>query len=1272
MIQALDYQTDKLLGEIDNEPNESPVFWGELHRKKLKNNEETFDFTMQANVKEAEHFSKRNRVIIPDEEPGLFLEFIILETYQSSSSRIKEVRSIASYTELAKLKILDPGTYEGQTAHSIGSTIVAGTGWQVGTVEYSGIRKVEFAEYISSLKALRQVAALFGLELRFRIVTKGNRVLGRYVDMVKRVGIDTKKEIELGKDLINITRKENHDVITALIALGPEKEDGTRLVVTVEDKEALQRWGKEGKHLYDLYSPETDDLEMTEARLTELANQELQKRINTVVQYEADAASVEHIFGYEHEKVRLGDTNRIKDPFFSPPLYLEARVIQVDRGLTDKSRKKYYLGEFIEYKEEDVMKTYKALKAILLQKASSQDVQAVKQYMEDNEDKWSKYLYTWIMFADSDTGDNISSNPVGKDYMGIAYNKETDAPSTDPTLYTWKKITGDQGIPGAPGEDGQPTYIWLKYADTPVTGMSDNPDGKAYMGVAYNKTTQQESTAYGDYTWSYIKGEKGDTGATGPQGPQGLRGLQGPEGDQGIQGPPGQDGQPSFTHIAYANNATGTSGFSVSDPNRTYIGVYVDNSPTDSTDPTKYKWTLIKGAKGDQGVPGTPGTDGQTPYFHTAWANNSTGTSGFSTTVSEGKSYIGTYTDYASADSTDPAKYDWVLISIDESSWMAGVYKNIQLASSSAFPLFSDITNKEPDVSTIVKDNSNLIPPEWNWEYFIAHFKTSVYSSVDKTINFSAVAIDDTITIYVNGTIEAMATGGEVISLPLRSGWNRIDILFYEHLGGQTTNISPTISSLVDGMSFRAGEQGSKGDTGATGPKGETGPQGIPGPKGADGVQLYTWLKYADSPTSGMSDGPSGKKYMGLAYNKTSPNESSNYADYSWSLIEGPQGPTGPQGSQGVPGPTGPNGQPTYTWIKYATSASGANMSDSPTGKTYIGIAYNKTTQTESTNAADYTWSLIQGPQGPQGNTGATGPTGPQGPAGKDGIAHMGTSAPSNPATNATWFKTNTSGQVIGIYKYSGGAWVESKMIADVLNVLKLSTLSADLGTVTAGHIQGVSMNLANGKFIVDSYGNVIFAGKVSTVEDLNVGDNIYLGDQNKSGVRRTLYFNNGANISGGDGIFGGDVSVNADQFKINSSYLQMDGYNFNYDGSIEAGLDMMVGRKLYASDINTEGFITAALRNAWVNYGGAFYPAGYMKDPMGFVHLRGLIRSGYSASAPFTLPAGMRPSSEILLPCLTYNNTIGRIAIKTNGDVVIDASSTWTSLNVAPFKAEQ
>ncbi|WP_337969744.1 siphovirus ReqiPepy6 Gp37-like family protein, partial [Virgibacillus salexigens] len=131
---------------------------------------------------------------------------------------------------------------------------------------------------------------------------------------------------------------------------------------------------------------------------------------------------------------------------------------------------------------------------------------------------------------------------------------------------------------------------------------------------------------------------------------------------------------------------------------------------------------------------------------------------------------------------------------------------------------------------------------------------------------------------------------------------------------------------------------------------GPGGPQGIPGPPGENGQTLYTWLKYADSPTSGMSDSPDGKEYIGLAYNKTTPTESTNYNDYTWAKTKGPQG---------VPGEPGKDGEPRYTWVKYADDKNGNGMADSPENKRYLGLAYNKSTATESNDPADYNWSPL-------------------------------------------------------------------------------------------------------------------------------------------------------------------------------------------------------------------------------------------------------------------------------------------------------------------------
>ncbi|MEK5521878.1 MULTISPECIES: tail fiber domain-containing protein [Heyndrickxia] len=124
-------------------------------------------------------------------------------------------------------------------------------------------------------------------------------------------------------------------------------------------------------------------------------------------------------------------------------------------------------------------------------------------------------------------------------------------------------------------------------------------------------------------------------------------------------------------------------------------------------------------------------------------------------------------------------------------------------------------------------------------------------------------------------------------------------------------------------------------------------------------------------------------------------------------------------------------------------------------------------------NANQNQWVTMKGDKGDKGDKGETGP------AGKDGIAYMGTTAPNNPATNSTWFQTDSTGKVIAIKKWTGSAWTTSKMDADTLSVGELSALSADLGKVTAGNITGVTMNLAGGKFVVDSDGNVTVKGKI-------------------------------------------------------------------------------------------------------------------------------------------------------------------------------------------------
>ena len=221
-------------------------------------------------------------------------------------------------------------------------------------------------------------------------------------------------------------------------------------------------------------------------------------------------------------------------------------------------------------------------------------------------------------------------------------------------------VDGKLGTPGTPGRDGRTPYVHTAWANnsTGTDGFSlDSSINKLYIGI-YTDFEPNDSTDPTNYKWTLIKGEKGDKG---DRGATGLQGLQGPKGDQGIPGVKGADGKTQYTHIAYADNATG-GGFSQTDQTKAYIGMYQDFNATDSTNPTAYRWTKWKGSDGAQGIPGPKGADGKTPYLHLAYATNATGTQGFSVTDSTNKTYIGQYTDFTQNDSTDPTKYKWTLI----------------------------------------------------------------------------------------------------------------------------------------------------------------------------------------------------------------------------------------------------------------------------------------------------------------------------------------------------------------------------------------------------------------------------------------------------------------------------------------------------------------------------------------------------------------------------------------------------------------------------------
>lgn len=311
--------------------------------------------------------------------------------------------------------------------------------------------------------------------------------------------------------------------------------------------------------------------------------------------------------------LELGDVVRIQDDGYEPPLILTARVIEKEISITNPSSNKTKFSNFVEKESQlasdlisDMLRLYDESIPYEIQLATSNGV-AFKNGV-----------------GESVLTPSLQKN--GKDYEAVYFYKN-----------------GDSLIEIGPS-------LTVKASDF---NHVLNVTVEAYLNEELVASTQISFTDTED-------GADGKDGLPGPQGPPGIDGLQGPRGEQGIPGPAGADGKATYTHIAYALDETGTTGFSVSDnTGKTYIGMYVDDNIIDSNDPKKYKWNLIKGADGARGIQGPAGADGKTPYWHVAYANSSDGTVDFSVSDSANKRYIGQYTDYDAIDSSDPKKYRW-------------------------------------------------------------------------------------------------------------------------------------------------------------------------------------------------------------------------------------------------------------------------------------------------------------------------------------------------------------------------------------------------------------------------------------------------------------------------------------------------------------------------------------------------------------------------------------------------------------------------------------
>ena len=1113
---------------MDNAHKKAMHYWGDELHEYLQGAANTYTFTVNAKHPDAEHITVGNKVAFTHKGRSYYLNIV-------NTDQTEKTITAAAWSLSFELINEDAGEYKAGKAMSFEEYLAvfdAERTLKLGLNEVSDKRITnEWTGTTTVLKRLFSLANVFSAEIEFETVLNSDYSLKEIVLNVYRKHSDTdsgvgeyRNDIVLryGKGITGIRKTTDAEKLYTCIQ--PTGKDG--LTINGLDKKEYDASGrleyftdgaiirapqardrfpsnivnKEDAYILMRKEYDTDNKD----KLYSMALSDLKTASEPVVTYEVD--------GYFD--TNIGDTVRMQDQEWTPVLYLQARVSEQVRSLTNPKTAKTV---FTNYKE-----------------LTSEISDSLLQRMQDliNKNK----VYTCSISTNNGI---IFKNGIGSTTL-TAYAYDNGVDVADKLQFRWSKdghefYVGKSVTVNATDVDTKAVYsfealengIKRGYYEVTITDVMDGEDGK-----------DGEQGPQGE------KGEQGEQGPPGPQGAPGLDGIQGPKGDQGIPGKDGKDGKTQYTHIAYANSADGSKDFSVSDSNREYIGMYVDFIPNDSTDPTKYAWSKIKGADGAIGTPGKPGADGKTPYLHIAYANSADGKTGFSTTDGTNKLYIGQYTDYTQADSTDAAKYTWTKIKGEQGERGPQGVPGLQGVQGPK----GEQGIQGPQGNTGATGPQG---PAGQSTYF--HIK---YSSVANPTSSSQMT--ETPSTYIGTYVDFTQADSED---PKKYAWSRFQgvqgpqgtqgipgtngangktsylHIKYSNDGGKTftgnsgEDVGTYIGTCVDYNQSDPTSVGSykwakiKGEQGATGPQGPAGSSGR-------GIKTITEYYLISSAKTGITTASSGwstsvptmtatNKYL-WNYEKftftdnttatTTPKIIGIYGDKGTTGATGPQGPqgnagaTGPQGPQGATGPKGPQGATgatgpqgaTGNGIKsitnyYLATASGSGVSASTSGWT--------TTVQAITASKKYLWNYevvtytngstyqsapcIIGVYGDKGATGATGATGPSG-------IIVSSTAPSNPKVGQLW--QTASGQPIK--RWDGSRWVIHYISVDNLNAQTLSAIAADLGTVTAGLIKD-----KNGTMLIDVTSGKIISKKIvqGAVENVASLSNAYLAFSGKA-----------------------------------------------------------------------------------------------------------------------------------------------------------------------------
>ena len=493
------------------------------------------------------------------------------------------------YAEDAGLDLLNEvvGAYKADKAYSAEFYIKKfsyDSGFEVGVNEVSNLtRKLSWDGEATATERLLSVATQFdNAEISFSFDVDRMSVVHKYINIFKRRGVNSGVQLQIGREIKKIRIKDTiEDLATAYVCTGgiPDGKDdpitlagykyddgdfyveGTHL----NSRKALQKWsryqiktetGDNVGHIVKTFSYDTT----SQSELCNRAVSSLKKICDVNTTYEIELS-------YLPQGTKIGDTVYIID--HTGELYLSSRLLKIETSVCDNT-KTAELGEY-SVKSSGVSEKLRELADAFAKVAQN------------------RKFYTWIAYADDDIGTGASLDSYGKEYLGIASNRVTRDPDlTDPTVYTWIKIRGEQGIPGTSGKDGKTSYFHVKYSDVEkpasYSDMTETPS--KYIGT-YVDYELGDSKDPSKYTWSKFQGE---------------------DGADGVAGKNGENGETSYVHFAYATSEDGKTNFSTTDPtDKTYIGQYVDFKKADSEQPEKYRWSKFQGPKGPAGSDGEQG-----------------------------------------------------------------------------------------------------------------------------------------------------------------------------------------------------------------------------------------------------------------------------------------------------------------------------------------------------------------------------------------------------------------------------------------------------------------------------------------------------------------------------------------------------------------------------------------------------------------------------------------------------------------------------------------